>query len=234
MDSLQNLPVNLVDIGVVIVMVVSALLAYSRGLVRETLSIASWIAAAVATVYGFQPLRPLLQRYVTLTILADAITAAGIFIVTLVVCAAIAHVMVRGVRRSGALGAVDRSLGLLFGILRGAVLICLAYLLFLWVVQEQDRPPLVKEARTLPLIAAGADILRLLLPEDLLRQGEEAAGAARSKFDKAVGAGTTLDALPGQPPAAPGAGQDSAAPPAGSGYKENERQEIDQLIQGTQ
>jgi len=213
---MDNLPANAIDLGVAAVLLVSALLAFALGLLRGALMVAAWIAAAVATVVGFDPLKPLLRQHIALTILADAVTAGAIFVVTLLVVTAICHVLSRAVPRGGAFGALDRSLGLVFGFGLGVVLVCLAYLGFTWVVPEKDRPAWVSEARSLPYLAQGAEQLRLIFGRYVRRDADAESGAAGG--------------------AAPGPGQpaESSGSAEGSGYKDAERNELDRLIQGTQ
>jgi len=140
---MSNLPFNIVDLAVLGVILISALVAFSRGLVREVLSIGAWIAAALATIYGLPHLRDFARTYITAPLVADAVTGVTIFVLTLIVCAAISHMAARHVRGSG-FGAVDRSLGLLFGVARGAILVCLAYLGFVWAMpKEADQPDIV-------------------------------------------------------------------------------------------
>ena len=181
---MSGLSANFVDLAVIGVMLISALLAFGRGLVREVLSIGAWVAAALAALWGFPYAKDIARKYISITILADVVTATAIFLVTLIVCAAISHAIARNVRGS-TFGALDRSLGLLFGLLRGAVLICFAYLLFTWAVpNEADQPDVIKEARSRPLVASGADILRSLLPQGALDKGAAAAADARRQLEE--------------------------------------------------
>lgn len=230
---MSDLPVNIVDIAVAVVLLISALLAFTRGLVREVLSIGSWLAAAAAALYGYKSVSPLVLEliappapaagttavpsgifaYVSPETLADAGAAGGLFVLTLIVCSILSHYVSRLVRGIGALGALDRSLGLLFGVARGALLVCLAFLAFVWVLPRvEDRPAWVAEARSLPFIAEGAAWLSQAIPEDLLRRAGEAAGIS-----------------PGAPaPPNPAASTDA------SGYKDSDREDIDRLMKSSQ
>src|SRR6185369_8364075 len=208
-------------------MLISALLAFGRGLVREVLSIGAWVAAALAALWGFPYAKDIARKYISITILADVVTATAIFLVTLIVCAAISHSIARNVRGS-TFGALDRSLGLLFGLLRGAVLICFAYLLFTWAVpNEADQPDVIKEARSRPLIASGADILRSLLPQGALDKGAAAAADARRQLEDQA----KQQMLQGIDQPAP---KPAAEPKQDPGYNANERKDLDRLIQGNQ
>jgi len=230
---------NLADIIVFVVLILSAAIAFARGFVREVLSIGAWVAAAVATIYGFPYAQPIARRYIEMTLVADIVAGVAIFVVVLAILTVVSHFLARLVRGS-ALGAVDRSLGLLFGLLRGAVLVCIAYLVLIWAVPEPDRPAWFTEARSLPLVQKGADFLLSLLPESALQRGTQAADQAKDAVNQAIGTGETLQDLSGAAAPAPAGTQDSDAPPdsAGSGkpsgYNDAERKDLERLIQGTQ
>jgi membrane protein required for colicin V production len=217
---------NYVDLSVIGVMLISALIAFGRGLVHEVLSIAGWVVATLAAIWGFSYAKDFARHYIGMQILADATTVSVIFVVTLVVCFAVSHALARHVRGS-TFGALDRSLGLLFGLLRGAVLICFAYLLFIWAIpNEADQPEVIRNARTRPLVAEGADILRAMLPQNALDEGAAAAADAKKRIEQEA----TQQMLQGigQPAPKP------AAPKDDPGYKANERKELDRLIQGNE
>jgi membrane protein required for colicin V production len=221
-----NLPLNVVDLGVFGVILISALLAFSRGLVREVLSIGAWVVAALATIYGLPHLRDFTRTYISQPLVADAVTGVTIFVVTLIVCAAISHMVARNVRNSG-FGAVDRSLGALFGVLRGVVLVCLAYLAFVWAEPKpEDQPDVVKNARMLKYVAEGADLLKALLPKDALDRGAAAAADAKAQVEQAV----TQQMVPGVTPDQP----KGTAPASDPGYNNPDRKGLDQLIKSNQ
>jgi membrane protein required for colicin V production len=233
---LNNLPVNLVDLGIAGVLLISGLLAFTRGLVREVLSIAAWVAAVLATIYGFPHLREFTRTYIKAELLADAITGVTIFIATLVVCAAVSHALARNVRGSS-FGALDRSLGFLFGLLRGAFVVCLAYLMMLWAMPKaDDQPAVVRQAKSLPLVAQGAAILSSLLPKDAFDRGTAAANEAKTRVEQEAARQMLQNSTQPQPQGQQ-QGETPAKPAAGNGnpgYNAGERKDLDRLIQGTQ
>ena len=105
--------------------------------------------------------------------IADAAAALGIFVVALIILTVINQLIASRVQRSR-LGALDRTLGFIFGAVRGAVLVCLAYLLFVWAVEPPDRPPWVDEAKTMPYIKRGSAAIREVVPEEVQAAGAEA------------------------------------------------------------
>jgi membrane protein required for colicin V production len=176
--------VNFVDICVLAVIGLSALLALSRGLVKEILSILSWVGAVLAVIFFLPRLRPIALRYISEPLLADIVTGIGIFILALIVLGIINHYLSANVR-SSALGALDRSLGLVFGLLRGAVIVSFAYILMTWVLPNAaSRPEVVREARTEPLVAEGAEFLKSLLPADVIDRGSMALDNGMQKIEQ--------------------------------------------------
>jgi membrane protein required for colicin V production len=241
---MEGLPVNVTDLGIIAILVISGLLAFARGFLREVLSVGAWIGAAAATIYGLEPARPFLRQYINEPLIADGITGLVIFVLALGVLSTLSHFLSRNVRDS-ALGALDRSLGLLFGLLRGAVVVCALWLVFELLVAPADRPDWITEARSLPLVEAGSRVIVDLLPGSAVEKGAEVVDEAGRQLEEEaqkralemspLGGG---DSPPESPPATDSQTGDPAANPAapaeGSGYKDQERQDMNRLIQGTQ
>jgi membrane protein required for colicin V production len=152
---------NTIDIIVIAVVTLSALIAFLRGFVREVLTIGSWLGASLVTLYGFPLLQGKFEQLISSKMAADIVCGITLFLVSLVLFSILSHMIARFVRGS-ALTAVDRSLGLLFGLVRGAILVSLAYMLVLWA-----DPNMLRGARTTPMMARGAEILRDLAPREL-------------------------------------------------------------------
>lgn len=158
--------VNALDIGVGVLLLLSAVFAYMRGLAQEVLSIAGWIGAIFATVYGFPIAQPFARQLTTVNILADFATGIIIFVVSLVLLSLLTRRISKKVKDS-ALGAIDRSLGFLFGLARGALIAVVGYVGLGMVYPEDQQPKWVHEARSIKLIAPGAVALAALIPENL-------------------------------------------------------------------
>jgi membrane protein required for colicin V production len=153
------------DLGLICVVLISALLAMVRGFTREVLAIASWGAAAIAAVYLHPLVLPYVKQYVSKDVVALAIAAASVFFVTLVVVSLVT------IRLSDAIldsrvGALDRSLGFVFGAVRGLLLCVIAFVFFSWLVPEKTQPEWVKTARMKPILQATGDELMAMLPDD--------------------------------------------------------------------
>lgn len=159
------MPVSWLDIILAAIMLVSGFLAMLRGFTREVLSILSWAAAAVATLFFFPDYQAQAREYIEPPLLADAVLAGGIFLVVLIIVSLIT-VRISDSVLDSRIGALDRTLGFLFGLARGLVLVVIAYLFFTWLVPEETQPQWIREARSLPILKqTGAGIVSLL-PED--------------------------------------------------------------------
>lgn len=135
---------TIIDGVVAGVIVLSALLAYSRGLVRETMAIAGWVAAAVLAFLFAGQVEPLIKEIPVLgEFIADScelgmIAAfAAVFAVALIVVSLFTPIFSGLVQRS-AIGGLDQGLGFLFGVARGILLVAIAFFVYDAVVTEQS------------------------------------------------------------------------------------------------
>ena len=178
---------NIVDIIIVAVIIISGIFAFVRGFVQETLSVVGWIGAAAATVYSFNVINPIVLGYVENEPLAIGITVVGTFVITLVVLSLISHGIAVRVRASS-VGALDRSLGFLFGLARGVVVVIAAYLALGWALPPEDQPVWLREARLTPYAIRGGEMAKELVPKSLRDEGVGAAERLGAQAREAVGA----------------------------------------------
>lgn len=217
--------VNALDIIVIAIVALSALFAFARGFVKESLSIAAWVGAGLITLYGLPQLEPLALKYITTPLLAKAAAGVTLFVVSLIILSLLTSAVARRVKQS-ALSAVDRALGLLFGAFRGVVLACLGFLALSWAIpKEADWPGWIRVARTRTFLASGAEVLKSLVPSEARERSAATALEAQQTFEQAREAEQLTRAL--LKPAAPAASKTS--PP--TGYKPAERRDMDRLIQ---
>ena len=112
-------------------------------------------------VFGLPYARPFARELISLPLLADVAAGGVIFIVALLILSLITRAVSRRVQDS-ALNAVDRSLGFLFGLFRGALLVCLAYIPLAWLMSPGEQPAWLRDARTRPLVEQGAGMIQAL------------------------------------------------------------------------
>ncbi len=162
---------TLIDGIVAAVIVVSAILAYSRGLVREVMAIAGWVIAAVAAFIFAPSVEPLMREIpVVGGFLADScelsvIAAfATVFAAALVVAALFTPLFSSVVRRS-ALGGIDMGLGFLFGVARGVLLVAVAFIAYDRAVAD-GTVEMVDNSRSAAIFSRAATSLEEAVPED--------------------------------------------------------------------
>jgi len=205
------------DLGVIAIILISAVLAMVRGFTREVLAIASWGAAAVAAIYFHPLVLPYVKPYISKDTVALAAAAALVFFATLIIVSIIT-VKVSDAILDSKVGPLDRSLGFVFGALRGLLLCVIAFAFFNWLVPEKAQPVWVKDAKIKPLLQSTGEELMAMLPDDpegLLNKLKKAKPASEEPVPDSDAPLTptpgtpaptpTTPATPGAPaPAAPG------------------------------
>lgn len=217
-----DLPINIVDIAVLVILLLSAAIAFVRGCVHEVLAIGAWVGAALATLYGFAEVQPYARQLIAIDLLADIGAGVVIFVATLIVLSIVTRILSGRVRASS-LGALDRTLGLVFGLVRGVVLVAAAWLVITWALPvPEDRPTYLQQAKSRRLVEASANTLESVLPESLQRDGKAAMDAAKQGAADAKRAKDAYDAF-SQPRVEGGDAEDKP------GYNQQERGEMDRL-----
>jgi len=159
------MPITLLDIVLIVVMLISGLLAMVRGVMREILSIIAWVLAAGATLYSYAKLLPLAKQYFNNDIVATVAVIAGVFLITLLVVSVLT-VRLSDMVLDSRVGALDRTLGFLFGLARGLVIVVVAFIFFTWLVPDRSQPEWVKSAKSRVVLTGTGQWLMSMLPED--------------------------------------------------------------------
>jgi membrane protein required for colicin V production len=203
-------PGIITDLIVISIVFLSGLFALARGLVKELLSIASWGGAVLVTLFGFLPARAIARDVITWPLAADVAAGAALFLGSLFIFSFISHFIAKAVHGS-AVGALNRTLGFIFGLARGVLVVIVFYLAVGWAIGQGDQPAWFKNARTVPLAAAGARLVLALVPEDM-----------RKMFPPAVQPEPRNRPVP------------TANPKEREGYRPSERRDMQRLIEGSQ
>ncbi|WP_265515567.1 CvpA family protein [Nitratireductor luteus] len=158
------MPITLLDGILVGFTLVSAMLAMVRGFSREVLSIASWAAAAIAAYFLYPFVLPYVTPYINNSMLALGIAAAAVFFVALIIVTIITMKIADFIVDSR-VGALDRTLGFLYGAARGVLVVAVALLFLNWLLGSNP-PAWVSEAKSRPLLDSVGAWLQDLLPDD--------------------------------------------------------------------
>ncbi len=159
------MPISLLDIVLIVVMLISGLLAMVRGFMREVLSITAWVLAAGATLYSYGKLLPLAKQYFNNDIVAAVAVVGGVFLLTLLVVSVLT-IRVSDMVLDSRVGALDRTLGFLFGLGRGLIIVVIAFQFFTWLVPDRSQPDWVKSAKSRVVLAGTGQWLMSMLPDD--------------------------------------------------------------------
>jgi membrane protein required for colicin V production len=224
------MPVTILDMIVVGIVLISGLLAALRGFTREVLAIGSWAAAAAAAYLLHPQLVPLAQQYVSTNInIARPVAAGGVFLVTLL----IAHFLTSKISDlilDSRIGALDRTLGFIFGAARGLLLAVVGFLFFNWLVADKQQPPWVKDAKLKPLLESTGASLMSLLPED----PERALKQLRSPRDGEAPRDAPAPTVAPSPTPPPRRSEAPAPTPAAAPASPTDRAALQRLIDGGQ
>ena len=154
-----------VDVFIAIVLVVSALLSFSRGFISEMLGIGSWFIATIAGFYAMPYLEPFVLKYLPKPLFANIASLVVVTIATLVVLTLVCSKIEKKVRQS-ALNRLDHFLGFIFGAVRGVVILVLVYFLMMTLAPkylEQTQ----KKSKMFPYLERVTENVREHLPESL-------------------------------------------------------------------
>lgn len=175
------------DFFALVVLGLSGVMAFARGLIREMFSIIAFIGGAIAGFYFAQPLAPFVEDFTPLSGWLAAVAAGlGVFLLVFIVITVIVSTVAKTAHQSTEIGSFDRAAGLAFGILRGVLVVALLVLL----IRNADETPAtadptqdaIRGARTYPIYNSVASALEVVLPQarqrarDIIdrRQGESA------------------------------------------------------------
>ena len=175
---------TIVDGAVAIMIVMSALLAYSRGMVREVMAIAGWVAASVLAFIFADAAQPLVRQIPYLgDMLGDSCellivaSFAIVFAASLLIVSLFTPLFSSFVQKS-IFGGFDQILGFLFGVARGIVLVAVAFFIYFTVMPNQDIVSL-ETSRSAAVFERYVD--------DVQNQNPEAAlGWVRTQYDQLV------------------------------------------------
>lgn len=244
------------DYVVFAVLLVSAALSLLRGFVKEILSITGWIASSYAALFLGPLVKPFLAPYINIEWVVNAGALLLVFMVFLILFSFASNFISSKLKDSG-IGMLDRTLGVAFGGLRGAFIVCLAYFVVVLVLPEKDHPDWIRDAKVRPLLQTGTRVMVAVVPMDrlplnitniegmLMNMPEQRFDQLAPKLlpDLMPKSGPTSDGASnnasGTPhAAAPGMGDTNLKEPqdtqADTGYKQNDRDLMERLIRNTE
>ena len=197
---------TLFDAGVAAIIFISAVLAYSRGLTREVMSIAGWVGAAVVAFFFAPQAVPFVKE---IPIVNDLIgencelgvlsAFAGVFTIALIVIALFTP-LISGAIQKSALGSIDGGLGFLFGVVRGLVLVVAALVAYDFFIAGGEGFDIVENSKTRQMLAEQQAQLKEYIPTEV---PEWLVGPYEELTSSCTGGDATPEAAPEATPAEP-------------------------------
>ncbi len=241
-----------IDIIVLAVVLLSALIAFFRGFIKEVLTIAGLIGAVIVA-WGLGPFTEPwftdvmtggdpenaqdIFGFIPPEVMAQILNYGSIFLVTFFILALITYFTSEAAQEMG-LGAIDRSLGVLFGIFRGFLLVFIVYLPFAMLIEKDEFPEWTEESRSIQVMHVGAEWVEANFEEieDIQKGLEEDAKDAVESVGKAGEAATgNLGSVRGliDPEGGKNAGrkQDKAPRDGDTGYDAQDREGLKSLFE---
>jgi membrane protein required for colicin V production len=186
---------------------ISALVGFSRGAARELVAVAALLVGGATAIFGLHYAMPIADHLIHSHWVAVALALLLLFLAGYIVVRLAGAALVRHIHNANVLGALDRTIGLLIGLVRGLVVLGALQLMFIAATPADLQPKWITGARTWPL---AADMGRLL--ESLAPQGLDVAGRLKPAFERAVG-------------------EPSRDRRATEGYDARQRGEVDDLVE---
>lgn len=163
---------NNFDVVILILVGISALIALSRGLIKEVLSIIGWVLAVMAVIYLLPLVTPFAGKYIESPAMAAVAASFAIVILFFIIWILLTGSLIGKVRKSK-LSSLDRILGLFFGIFRAFLLIVLFYILINWMVPLEKQSDVLTKSKYYNLAGTFAQPIEALIPQDTLEKIRE-------------------------------------------------------------
>lgn len=162
------MPIELLDIILIALMLISGFLAMVRGFSREILSISSWVIAGLAALTFYDVFTPYVAEYtssITSNELAPKLASGAIVFLIALIVVSLITLKIADFIVDSRVGALDRTLGFIFGAARGALLV-MVLLMFYINFFPDNQPEWVANAKSRPVLESMGESLVNALPDD--------------------------------------------------------------------
>ena len=166
---MDSLPINALDIFILIVVILSAIVGIVRGFVREVLSVAAWVGAVWLTMTFYPQAREYMMTLIESEFWAEIAAGGGLFLIILVIFSIIAKIIGNSVQNNDLIGPLNRTLGLGFGVLRGMIILTILNVIVLRIAGGNiDEPEWVADSALYPYVEQSTEFLTGMVPEEFV------------------------------------------------------------------
>jgi membrane protein required for colicin V production len=160
------MPIQWLDVILILVMLISAIVGWYRGLTQEMLSLITFALAALVALIFYQLYRERVRALIGYPIVADLLLITVVFLIALLVFGLIFWRIFDPLPIPGPPGVVDRILGFVYGLIRGLLLVVIVYEVTIALRPKESLPHWITEARSLPFIERTGRAMLSLLPDN--------------------------------------------------------------------
>ena len=216
----------IIDGIVIAVLLISAIISFLRGFIRETLTILGVAGGLAAAYYGGPILAPIVKNMLGVhegepphklfnilpyPILADILSYGAIFIVIVIILSIVSHMLAESARAVG-LGSLDRTLGIFFGLARGALLLAILYLPVYIGVDKTTKEEWFKGSKTDVYLEEASGKIASMIPQSAVKNLDDAGKKMEEQTESGVKAKLEqIDLLKKDQPAKPADGAPAAS-----------------------
>jgi membrane protein required for colicin V production len=194
----MNGQLTTIDFAILGILLISGMIAWHRGFLKETLSVSAWLIASLVAVFVWPITKPFGRALIQPGFVADILALIGVFFLVLVPVSFISFRLSEVVRGSRA-GPLDKSLGFVFGLARGMLIVGVGYVIFSSLTPDDKQPDWLRQARLLPVVQGTADVLKSLGSKSTDKANKDARTAkAESRKTEDKPAPVTTKATAGQ------------------------------------
>jgi membrane protein required for colicin V production len=230
----------IIDIIVIAVLLISAIIAFLRGLIREILTIAGVVGGMLAAYFGAPFLTPSMRGWLGVEenveadklfgvlpydLLAEVLSYGAIFIVVVIILSIVSHFVAEGAKSMG-LGAIDRTFGFIFGLLRGILILGLLNLPVYLYVDQETIEKFSEGSKSIFYINKTSAIVKSLIPASTT----ETMDSSMNSINESLGAQDKLDQIEFLKQQQERFTPPSSSPKNETGYDEELRNQMDQLF----
>ncbi|RCL02218.1 MAG: membrane protein required for colicin V production [Candidatus Tokpelaia sp. JSC189] len=163
---------------VILIILLSAFLAMVRGFSREMLSLLSWVISGLLAYFLYKHVLPLCEQYISNHTVATAVTITGIFLIALIIISTLT-MKLADIIIDSRIGGLDRTLGFIFGIVRGVLILAVA-ILFINALITSNQPAWIANAKTKPILNALGNRVWKVFHKDILQKLEKRANLLKT------------------------------------------------------
>jgi membrane protein required for colicin V production len=157
---------TLVDYGIFLVLILSAILSTLRGMTRELLGLTGWVVSILVANFTSPMIETPIADFLQVKGLGVALAWALPFAAAVVIWFILASLLAPGLKRVG-FGSLDRWLGVLFGFTRGFGLVLIVFVAAVFAAEGEDNlPDIVKESQSSPALSRSAYYFSGFVPKD--------------------------------------------------------------------